>query len=396
MAGLRVEAEKCVGCGLCVKSCDISALALENNKAVVSGACVLCGMCVGSCPFGAISLCKEETAADLSSYGNIWVLAEQDEGELAEVAYELAGKGRELADARGCSLFAVLAGKNAEANAGKLIAAGADKVIICTDARTYGNQEEIYAEFISSAIKKYSPEIVLCGATKFGRSLAPRVAARMRTGLTADCTELSIDPDTKLLLQTRPAFGGNLMATIICPGSRPQMATVRPGIMPRPALSAGRAGEIIRETVPSGIARKTELLEKTKTPAAGSIAGAERLIVAGRGIGNQKNLELVKEAARLIGAEVGCSRPLVDMGWCGYPHQVGQTGCTVAPKLLISVGVSGAVQHQAGIMRAEKIIAVNHDPEAPIFDIAHCAVVGDAVEILKELISEMKNRAQPD
>lgn len=392
MTALRIEHEKCVGCGLCVKSCDILALALENNKAVVNGACVSCGMCVGSCPFGAISMRKEETAADLSSYGNIWVLAEQDEGKLADVAYELAGKGRELADARGCALFAVLAGKNAEANAAKLIAAGADKVIICTDARTYGNNEEIYAEFISSAIKKYRPEIVLCGATKFGRSLAPRVAARMRTGLTADCTELSIDPDTKLLRQTRPAFGGNLMATIICPGSRPQMATVRPGIMPRPELSVGRAGWIIRESVPDGIICRTELLEKTKTRAAGSIAGAERLIVAGRGIGNQKNLELVREAARLIGAEVGCSRPLVDMGWCGYRHQVGQTGCTVAPKLLISVGVSGAVQHQAGIMRAEKIIAVNHDPEAPIFDIAHCAVVGDAVEILKELISEMKKR----
>lgn len=390
MAGLRVEHEKCVGCGLCVKSCDLAALALENNKAVVSEACVLCGMCAGSCPFGAISLRKEETAADLSSYGNIWVLAEQDEGELAGVAYELVGKGRELADARGCALFAVLAGKNTAENAGKLIAAGCDKVIISTDVRTYSNREEIYAEFTSSVIKKYDPEIVLCGATKFGRSLAPRVAARMRTGLTADCTELSIDPDTKLLLQTRPAFGGNLMATIICPGSRPQMATVRPGIMPRPAMSAVRTGEIIREHVSDRIKCGTELLEKTNTVAADSIAGAERLIVAGRGIGNQKNLELVREAARLIGAEVGCSRPLVDMGWCGHRHQVGQTGCTVAPKLLISVGVSGAIQHQAGILRAEKIIAINHDPEAPIFDIAHCAVVGDAVEILKELISEMK------
>lgn len=394
MAGLRVEREKCVGCGLCVKSCDLQALTLENNKAVAGESCILCGMCVNSCPFGAISIYKEETAQDLSSYGNIWVLAEQDEGELTEVAYELTGKGRELADERGCGLFAVLAGKNAEANAEKLIAAGADKVIICTDARTYGNSEEIYAEYISSAIKKHRPEIVLCGATKFGRSLAPRVAARMRTGLTADCTGLSIDPETKLLRQTRPAFGGNLMATIICPGGRPQMATVRPGIMPRPALSGGRAGGIIRETIPDGIIRKTELLEKIQTSGADSVAGAEKLIVAGRGIGNQKNLELVKEAARLIGAEVGCSRPLVDMGWCGHRHQVGQTGCTVAPKLLISVGVSGAVQHQAGIIRAEKIIAVNHDPEAPIFDIAHCAVVGDAAEILKELIAEMKSRTR--
>lgn len=391
MAGLHIDNEKCVGCGLCVKSCDLSALALENKKAAVGAACVMCGICVSSCPFGAISVRKDApAAAGLSSYKNIWVLAEPDDGGLAPVAYELAGKGRALANELGCELYAVLAGENAEENAKKMIAAGADKVIICSDRLTYDNSEEIYAEFISSAIWKYRPEIVLCGATKFGRSLAPRVAARVRTGLTADCTELSIDPDTKLLRQTRPAFGGNLMATIICPGSRPQMATVRPGIMPRPAMDAGRIGGIMRETITERINGKTELLEKIKTPRSESISAAEKLIVAGRGIGNQKNLGLVREAARLIGAGFGCSRPLVDMGWCEYKHQVGQTGCTVAPKLLISVGVSGAVQHQAGITRAEKIIAVNHDPEAPIFGIAHCAVVGDAVEVLRELIAELK------
>lgn len=392
MAGLHIDCEKCTGCGLCLKACAVSALTLENGKARADDSCVICGMCVDACHADAISVRGEESAAaDISAFKDILVIAEQNDGELAGVAYELTGKGRSLADERGCALCAVLGGENARENAEKLIAAGADKVMICADARlTDGGGEEIYSEYISSMIKKYRPEAVLFGATKFGRSLAPRVAARLGTGLTADCTELAIDPETSLLCQTRPAFGGNLMATIICPNSRPQMATVRPGIMPRPSLEAKRRGEIISETIDARIITKIELLEKVKITGAESIAGADTIVVAGRGIGNQKNLELVKEAAALMGAELGCSRPLVDMGWCEYQHQVGQTGCTVAPKLLISVGVSGAVQHLAGICRAEKIIAVNHDPEAPIFDVAHYAVVGDAVEILKELIQILR------
>lgn len=387
MAELFIDEGKCTGCGVCLKSCAVSALSLtDKKKAAADGSCVMCGVCVNSCPFGAISLSKEEErTADLSRYEHIWILAEQNGKELASVAFELAGKGRELADARQCELVAVLCGRGSQTAAKMLIASGAEKVIICDDDRLEGRREETCVEFLCSLIEKCRPEIVLCGATKFGRSIAPRIAARIRTGLTADCTELSIDPDTKLLCQTRPAFGGNLMATIICPGSRPQMATVRPGVMPRPLTDAGRRGEIIRWDIPGRIIGKVELLEKIKTAGVESIAGAEKIIIVGRGIGNQKNLELAKEVAKRTGAELGCSRPLVDMGWCEYRHQVGQTGCSVAPKLLISVGVSGAVQHLAGISRAEKIIAINHDPEAAIFDVAHYAVVGDAVEILKEL-----------
>lgn len=386
MAELYIDREKCTGCGVCLKSCAVAALSVTNKKAAANDSCVMCGVCVSSCPFGAISMRKEENSeTDLGSFKHIWILAEQNGEELAPVAFELAGKGRELADARGCELVAVLCGNGSPANVEMLIAAGAEKVIVCGDERFKESNEEICVEFVCSLIEKYRPETVLCGATKFGRSLAPRIAARIRTGLTADCTELTIDPDTQLLCQTRPAFGGNLMATIICPGSRPQMATVRPGVMPRPLPADGRGGEIIRENIPGRIISKIELLEKIKTAGIESIAGAEKIIIVGRGIGNQKNLELAKEVAKLTGAELGCSRPLVDMGWCEYRHQVGQTGCSVAPKLLISVGVSGAVQHLAGIARAEKIIAINHDPEAAIFDVAHYAVVGDAVEILKEL-----------
>lgn len=391
MAGLHVEKEKCVGCGLCFKTCNLSALTLKNQKAVVSDACSICGLCVSSCPFGALSIRgKEDNSAAAVSCENIWVLAEQHGGELARVSFELVGKARQLAAERGCESVSILAGKNAAKNAEKLIAAGADKVIICTDARLEENREEFYTEYAATLIKKHCPEIVLCGATKLGRSLAPRIAARIRTGLTADCTELEIDAETKLLRQTRPAFGGNLMATITCPNSRPQMATVRPGIMPDPAFDAERSGEIINETLATRITSKTELLKKIKSTGAASISDAETIIVAGKGIGNQKNLELVKHAAKLMGAELGCSRPLVDMGWCEYKHQVGQTGCTVAPKLLISVGVSGAVQHLAGISRAEKIIAINHDPEAPIFDLAHYSVIGDAAEILQALIETLQ------
>lgn len=387
MAELYIDSGKCTGCGVCLKSCAVSALSLtDKKKAAADGSCVMCGICVNNCPFGAISLRKEEErAADLGRFKHIWILAEQDGKALAPVAFELAGKGRELADVRGCELVAVLCGKGSTSDAEMLIASGAEKVILCDSGRLEDRREETCVEFICSLIEKYRPETVLCGATKFGRSIAPRIAARVRTGLTADCTELAIDPDTKLLCQTRPAFGGNLMATIICPGSRPQMATVRPGVMPRPLPDTGRSGEIIREDIPGRIIGKVELLEKIKTAGVESIAGAEKIIIVGRGIGNQKNLELAKEFAKRIGAELGCSRPLVDMGWCEYRHQVGQTGCSVAPKLLISVGVSGAVQHLAGIARAEKIIAINHDPEAAIFDVAHYAVVGDAVEILKEL-----------
>lgn len=390
MGGLFVEKAKCTGCGLCVKSCAADALSIVDKKAAVSNGCTMCGLCISGCPFGALSMRGGQSQAGDGK--NLWIIAEQNEGELARVSYELTGKGRLLADERGCELLAVLAGKNCEANALRLIEAGADRVIICPDDRLENNSDEPYAEYVSSVIEKYRPEAVLCGATRFGRSLAPRVAARLSTGLTADCTGLEIDPETRLLQQTRPAFGGNLMATIICPDRRPQMATVRPGVMPSPALDGRRAGEIIRESLPDKLPGRTELLEKIRMAGPASISGAEKIIVAGRGIGNQKNLRLAREAAGLIGAELGCSRPLIDLGWCGYRHQVGQTGCTVAPRLLISVGVSGAVQHQAGIARAEKIIAVNHDPDAPIFDIAHYAVVGDAIEILTELIDVLKSK----
>lgn len=389
MAGLKIDQEKCVGCGLCVKSCAANALNIENKKAVVNDNCVLCGICVDSCSFQALSIEKEQSEEiDLSEYNDIWVFAEQHMGKVLPVAYELLGKGKELARQRDCKLTALLFGKDVASETQKLIAYGADQVFLCEDDRLAENLDENYVEIFDMLINKYKPEILLFGATGFGRSIAPRVAARVRTGLTADCTLLEIDSETGLLQQTRPAFGGNLMATIVCPNHRPQMATVRPGVMSALESNDSRKGKVIPVSMPKQEIENIELLEQILTPEIDTIADAQIIVSAGRGIGSQKNLALVHQLAELLGGTVGVTRPLVDIGWSEYKYQIGQTGSTVAPKLLITCGISGAIQHLAGISGAETIIAINSDPDAPIFSVAHYKVVGDCVEILKKLISE--------
>ncbi|MBA1333747.1 MAG: Electron transfer flavoprotein, alpha subunit [Firmicutes bacterium] len=388
MPGLKINQEKCIGCGLCVKCCALNALRIENKTALVNDNCILCGICVDNCPSQALSIEKEDSEqTDLSKYSGIWVFAEQYKGEVLPVAYELLGKGRELAHQKGCELTALLFGKDVSAEAQKLIAYGADKVLLCEDDDLADNLDENYIELFNLLINKYNPEILLFGATGFGRSIAPRVAARVRTGLTADCTQLEIDHETGLLHQTRPAFGGNLMAIIVCPNHRPQMATVRPGIMSAQQFDNSRSGKVIPVSMPKPVAKNIELLEEVLSSEIDSIADAQIIVSAGRGIGAQKNLALVHQLAGLIGGKVGVSRPLVDIGWSEYKHQVGQTGSTVAPKLLIACGISGAIQHLAGISGAKTIIAINTDPDAPIFSIAHYKVVADCVEVLKQLIS---------
>lgn len=391
MSGITIDKEKCVGCSLCVKSCASGAIRVSDGKAAVDmSKCVICNICIGACPAGAISIPRESASdKDLSSYRDIWVFAEQEDGEPAGVSLELLGKGRSLANAKGCRLAAVIGGKNAGGNARALIQHGADIVYLCRDSRLYENSEEEYSALMVSLIRQYRPEAILYGATTFGRSLAPKVAARIKTGLTADCTELDIDAETGLLRQTRPAFGGNLMATIICPDHRPQMSTVRPGIMQPIAPNPSRRGEIQEVFMAETISR-VKLIETVNRAAANSIADAKFIVEVGRGIGNQKNLALAEKLAKQLGAELGCTRPLVDMGWCGYSRQIGQTGCSVAPDLLLSLGVSGAIQHLAGTARAKKVIAVNSDPDAPIFSVSTYKVVADCVEVVKQLLS-LKN-----
>ncbi len=398
MTGLVIDAQKCRGCGRCVRACPNGALEMVERVARVNDACVLCGLCVDSCRFDAIELVREEReAGPLDEYRGVWVFAQTQDGAALPVACELLGQARKLADARGCDVTALLAcddtrAEGLEQAGADLVAAGADHVIACADASLADGACEAYTAWLCDLIERRKPEIVLFGATVFGRELAPCVAARVRTGLTADCTGLAIDAQTGLLQQTRPTFGGNLMATIACPQHRPQMATVRPGVLAAPVPDEGRAGSVERVEGPRDVHPHVRLIERLAAAQDDSVADSELLVVVGRGIGAKKNLALAQRLAELLGADVGCSRPLVEQGWLEYPHQVGQTGVSVSPRLLVSVGVSGAIQHLAGIGGAECVVAINSDPEAPIHTAATYSVVGDCVEVLKELIARLEAR----
>lgn len=375
MSGLIIDSEACIGCGRCVRACASDGIVVEgerpNRCARVTDGCILCGGCVDACPVNAISIERDEAAgaADLDAYRDIWIFVQTDEHDaVASVAFELMGKGRELADARGCRLVA-LVGMSPEGSLGDLehlICAGADEVLVCRDERLRQNDAEVYARLICDLVAERKPEAILYGATAFGRELAPGVAVRLQTGLTADCTVLSMDTETGLLQQTRPAFGGNLMATIICPNHRPQMATVRPGIFKAPEFDYSRSGTITQVVLADDVKARVEI----------SIPAEEW--------GQQASI------ADALGAELGCTRPIVEAGWLEYRHQIGQTGVSVSPKLLVSIGVSGAIQHLAGIGGAECIVAINEDPDSPIFGAAQYKVVGDAVEIVEELLAQLE------
>ena len=500
MSGLKIREELCIGCGSCIASCgndglrepepvektsdgqaqngsvpvvteksssgsgssvpvvtEKSSSGSGSSVPVVTENCILCGICVDACPEGAIYIDRETAdngtaEKNPSEWKDIWVVAQQQNGELLLVSLELVGKGRELADQKQCRLAVLLAGTLADSpencleaegdeepavdaagvagevcnsgisgnyeinirniddesgdykgdstgnfsicgNTDLLVAAGADLVICCPDPVLEENPSDLMAEWICDEVREKHPEIILFGATSLGRELAPGVAARLQTGLTADCTALSIDPETGLLRQTRPAFGGNLMATIVCPDHRPQMATVRAGVFPAPEPDASRRGEVVICHRKGREESWIQVLKKAASENTDSIAKAEIIVDVGRGIGSRKNLPLMKQFAELIGGKLGCSRPLVEMGWCDYSHQVGQTGAVVTPKLLVCVGISGAIQHLAGIGGAENIIAINNDPAAPIFGVSHYALVGDCVEIVKEVVELLKKRS---
>lgn len=403
MSGLRIDAEACIGCARCVRACGNAGIEVEGprgaRKAHVTDGCILCGACVDACPVGAIAVEREghSDAPDLAAYRDYWVFVQLgDDGKPLDVAFELIGKARELAGARGCRVVALLAEgacgnavSAAHDNAERLIAAGADEVIRCRDGRFAGFDAEVYAEWICALVRERKPEALLYGATVFGRELAPAVAIRLQTGLTADCTVLAIDPETGLLQQTRPAFGGNLMATIVCPAHRPQMATVRPGVFSIPTCDEGRSGVISDVALDASVRPRVRLVGIERASAADSITDADVLVIVGRGIGSKKNLGIARELAEALGGKLGCTRPIVEAGWCESWQQVGQTGVSVAPRLLISLGVSGAIQHVAGISGAQTMIAVNEDPDAPIFSSAQYKVVGDCVKVAEELLARL-------
>lgn len=389
-----VEKDRCVGCGACIDSCPYTAIVMVDDKAEINEYCQLCRACLSICPEGAIveksDLSDTVTKEDLSSYQGVWVFAEQRDGCVASVAYELLGVAREIAKDLNTDVSAVLFGAN-DTEAQELINWGAQRVYHVDDPVFEQFNDEPYTQQLVRLIRHHKPAIVLCGATAIGRSFIPRVAARLKTGLTADCTSLKIDPETGNLLQIRPAFGGNIMATILCPNHRPQMATVRPRVMKRGDYQRDRKGEIIKCKA-EGISSRTEVLSSHKevSHCKVNLQEAEVIVSGGRGLGNPKGFELIEELASLLNGSVGASRAAVDEGWIPYSHQVGQTGKTVCPKIYIACGISGAVQHLVGMSSSDIIIAINKNPEAPIFNVANYGIVGDLYEVLPLLIKRLK------
>ena len=322
---------------------------------------------------------------------DVWVFIETKDGKARNVGLELLNPGRRLAGIQGGKAVALVIGHNCEDAVKEAIAHGADKVLL-VDNEVYGHYStDAYTAAIVHCVEADCPTTILMGASPLGRDLGPRVAGRLKTGLTADCTSLDIDEATGKVAWTRPAFGGNLMATIICPNHRPQMATVRPGIFKAPEFDYSRSGTITQVVLADDVKARVEIsIPAEEWGQQASIADAERLVVVGRGIGSKKNLPLMRKLAEALGAELGCTRPVVEAGWLEYRHQIGQTGVSVSPKLLVSIGVSGAIQHLAGIGGAECIIAINEDPDAPIFGAAQYKVVGDAVEVVEELLAQLE------
>jgi electron transfer flavoprotein alpha subunit len=389
-----VNIDKCTGCQECLTSCPYDAIEIKEGKAFINEYCQICMTCLNACPEGAIEEIKETLVTRLEStvtdFKGIWVFAEQRDGKIASVSYELLGIGRKLSDDLSVDLSAVLFGAS-EKEAKELIGWGADKVYFCNDPIFDKFNDEPYAQLLSSLINTYKPEIVFAGATPIGRSFIPRVAAKVGTGLTADCTSLSVDRETRNLLQVRPAFGGNIMATILCPHHRPQMATVRPRVMKREEYKENKKGEIIHIKA-DNISSRTRVINTIKevSDIAVNIQEAEIIVSGGRGLGNAKGFELLKELAELLGGALGATRPTVDEGWIPYRHQVGQTGRTVCPKIYFACGISGAVQHLVGMQSSDIIIAINKNPEAPIFNVATYGIVGDLYEIIPLLIKKIK------
>jgi len=391
---LSIDPEKCTACGQCTEVCPFEAIEVMEGLARSNEKCTLCGACVEECPEGAIRIEEAEgrgPAVDLSAYSGVWVFCEQRRGGLHSVGLELLGKGRDLANDLSTSLTAVLFGHGVADLAQKLIAHGADQVLLADDPTLAEFTDDAYGQVLAGLIAEQRPEIVLCGATALGRSFFPRVATTIGTGLTADCTGLSIEPTERLLLQTRPAFGGNIMATIITPNHRPQMATVRPKVMRQAKPDPQRQGQIVSVGLPGGFKALSQVVESIEeTSQAARLAEAEIIVTGGRGLGEAKNFSLIAELADQLGGAVGATRGVVDQGWIPYAHQVGQTGRTVSPKLYVAVGVSGAVQHVVGMQSSDVIVAVNNDPQAPIFDVATYGLVGDLFEVVPAMIRELK------
>lgn len=388
-----VDSRKCTLCGVCAEACPFGAIIVSESSVEIGDECTLCGMCLDTCEFGALSLPEvgDGKTVDLASYRGVWVFAEWREGLVHKVSHELLGTGRMIADKRGVELSAVLLGCNLDSDIpADLIAHGADVVYVVDRPELAHFADEAYSKVLVELVRRKRPEVLLAGATTIGRSFIPRVAATLQTGLTADCTELDVS-DEGLLLQTRPAFGGNVMATIICPNRRPQMATVRPKVM-KPVMMAGHPGRVETVEVPEECFRsRIEVLEVIpERDQTAKLTEADVIVSGGRGLGKAENFALIQELAQLINGAVGASRGAVDAGWIPPSHQVGQTGRTVAPSLYVAVGIAGAIQHIVGMQGSKVIVAVNKDPLAPIFDVATYGVLADLFDFIPAFIRKIR------
>ena len=434
-----VDSTKCIGCGACVAECPVEALDLIDDLAVVDpGKCENLGECVIICPVDALSLPdlpvgdKEEQFAengtafklneplpetvkdyaaggeqkttpapdgsqtDEDVWSDVWIIVEYNMGKVAPVSWELLGEGRKLADAVGCGLSAVITGYQVDSVIPQAFAYGAEKVYTIDHSLLQDYRTEPYMEAITSLVTKYRPEIILMGATSMGRDVFPAVATKLQTGLTADCTVLGIDPESNILLQTRPAFGGNIMATILCRTRRPQMATVRPRVMKMPEKVSGREGEVICEEFNFNETDfHSKVIEFIPSDAGNAFLDKAEIIVAvGLGIGAQRNMTIAQDLADVLGATLAGTRGAVEAGWLTHEQQVGQSGVTVRPKVYIAIGISGAIQHLVGMETSDFIIAINNDPEAAILKVANFGIVGDFFQIVPELTAEFKKHLE--
>lgn len=390
-----IDKELCNGCGRCVKVCPYGGVELRDGKAVITDRCTACGTCIEVCKVHAISSdIKEKEIPDFSEYQGVWVFAEQREGVISRVTFELLGLGQRLAQELNQDLSAVLLGDEVKHLVKELDEFGAHNIYLAQHKLLAQYQTNPYAKVISGIVSEHKPCIFLIGASTIGRDLAPRISMRLNLGLTADCTELTIDPEDGSLLQTRPAFGGDVMATIKTPYSRPQMATVRPGVMEAKKRDGTGQSRIVEKKVRLlDKDRFTEILGVVREEKSGvNLADAKVIVAGGRGVGSKEGFQCIVSLAEALGGEVAGTRIVIEEGWLPAARQVGQTGQTVRPELYIACGISGAIQHRAGMLGSRYVIAVNTDERAPIFEVADWGIVGNLHEVVPSLTSTLKEK----